>query len=378
MDLSKNPKILFIIEYFAPHIGGVERVIEEVGTRLAKQGLSINIFSTDEPISLPTATLLSTRFFGLFSMYSYKDMTITRMRLPDFGKRYLFPILSFPFLFLFYNDVNLVHSSNNYTIALPAWLFAKLTRKKITISVWEIWATKWVERMGFVVGLLHLAYERVILSLPFDHYFVPSRFVGNQLINKKPVTLAPLAGRNLRYSLNKKMMLRKHFALEKQFVFLYYGRRGISKGLEILIAAFRQLRRNQRNIHLLCVTSPDDQSPEVNITILPQVPDNELSSYLSMADAVVIPDLTASFGLNALEVSEMGRPLIVTTAGALPEVSFGKIIFVQPGSVKELVRGMKLALQGKWQKIPTKHFSWDTTAREYEKGFAAHTLPRER
>ncbi|MBI3559885.1 glycosyltransferase, partial [Candidatus Gottesmanbacteria bacterium] len=108
MASSKSLKILFIIEYFAPHIGGVERVTQEVGKRLARKGHQIYVFTTEEE-----------KHVGLFRTYSYHGMTITRMRVPNFAGRYIFALISFPILFLKFSDTDIIHSANNYTVALP-------------------------------------------------------------------------------------------------------------------------------------------------------------------------------------------------------------------------------------------------------------------
>lgn len=378
MASSKSLKILFLIEYFTPHIGGVERVVEEVGTKLAKRGYQVYVFTTEEEKNV-----------GLFRVYSYKGMTIRRMQLPNFAKRYIFALLSLPFLFFWYRNVDIIHSANNYTVALPAWLFAKITGKKVTISVWEIWGKQWISLLPPIIGSLHWAYETLILSLPFDHYFVPSDYVLRQ-VKKSGVSLAPLGGKNLRFSWRERTKLRNRFRLGKQFVFLYYGRLGLTKGVDILIAAYDKFIRDARQkTHLFLIVPHDNSSlfqsliAQVDtlhlhqlVTIVPSVSKKELASYLSFADCIVIPDLTIAFGLNALDVSQMGRPMVVSTGGALPEVSFGKVIFVQPGSVNDLILGMKRALKRNWDIIPKKHFSWNSTAQAYEEGFVIHTLPR--
>lgn len=378
MASSKSLKILFLIEYFTPHIGGVERVVEEVGKRLTKKGHQVYVFTTEEE-----------KHAGLFRVYSYQGMRITRMQLPNFAKRYVFALLCFPFLFLKFRNIDIVHSSNNYTVALPVWLFAKLTGKKVTMSIWEIWGRQWLSLLTPIVGLLHWAYETLILSLPFDHYFVPSDYVLRQ-VKKSGVSLAPLGGKNLRFSWRERTKLRNRFRLGGQFVFLYYGRLGLTKGVDILIAAYDKLIQYTRQQTHLFLIVPHDNSPQFHsqiaqvdalhlhqlVTIVPSVSKKELASYLSFADCIVIPDLTIAFGLNALDVSQMGRPMVVSTGGALPEVSFGKVIFAHPGSVKDLVRAMKRALKRNWDIIPKKHFSWNSTAQAYEEGFVIHTLPR--
>ena len=326
---SRKLNILIVIEYFAPHIGGVERVMEEVGKRLVKYGHNVYVLTTKEKTSVP-----------------YHGMNVTRLALQN---RYLFALAILPVLFLKFRNVDIVHSANNYSVALPAWIFARVTGKKITMSVWEIWGNMWF-RLLPTTGFLHLLYELLIVNLPFNALFVPSKFVVHQL-PKKPAIFAPLAGKNLRFSATGRTNLRKRLGYAKNYVFLYFGRLGLSKGVDILETVFNKIH---------------NKYPHTRLYVAKNIPEDQLANYLSMSDCVVIPDIRASFGLNALEASEIGRPIVTTTAGALPEVVFGRVVFAKPGSVLSLVKAMEQSIQKKFLIIPRKRFSWEKTARIYE------------
>lgn len=348
MVSSKNRKlqILIVIEYFSPHIGGVERVMEEVGKRLVKYDHTVQILTTQE-----------------HSTVNPQGIRITRLAIPHIGRRYLFALVLLPYLLWKYRDVDVLHCANNYTVALPTWVFARLTGKRVTMSIWEIWGKRWLSMLSPISGIFHWFYEALILRLPFDGYFVPSDYVRKQIVHKTNVHLTPLGGKNLRYSSIARQKLRKQFGYKKNFVFFSYGRLGASKGVDILNAAFARLEKKFPHAKLY-VTHPETQP----------IPEDQLSHYLSMADCVVIPDISASFGLNALEASEIGRPIVTTTAGALPEVVYGKVIFAHPGSVDSLIRAMGRAIRNKYKLIPKKRFSWEKTAQIYE-SVLTHTMP---
>lgn len=380
-------KILIVIEYFYPHIGGVETVFMEIGRRFASQRENVIIFTTSESSkSLETALKAKNRkLFGLIYEYEYKGIRIIRLSLPQLLRRYVFASLALPLMLLLFRDVDVIHSANNYTVALPCFLFGKLTGKPVTITVWEIWDRLWFTFYPKIIGFFFWIYEKTTLSLPFNIFFTPSTFVSNQLVNisNDKKVLAPLSGKSLEFNKNKRVIVRKYFNVEKNFVFLYYGRWGKNKGIETLIKAFAKTNKKFPSTRLFLFISHPSQKIErqifelivslklrKTIFLLPPISETNLAATLSSADCVVIPDMSAAFGLSALEASEAQRPIVTTTAGAIPEVVFGKVIFVRPASIASLAEGMMKAYLGKWKLIPKKNFSWDKTTKEYTKAFA--------
>ena len=47
---------------------------------------------------------------------------------------------------------------------------------------------------------------------------------------------------------------------------------------------------------------------------------DELLKHVALADLVVVPSRYEGFGLTALEAMALGKPVLATTAGGLPEV----------------------------------------------------------
>lgn len=381
-------KILIVVEYFYPHIGGVERVFLEIGKRLIKRGNKVVVFTTSETQPfLPSLKCNKKRLGGLIKYYKYQGITITRLSLPTQFKRYIFAFFSLPFMFFLFPDVDIVHSANNYTVALPTFLFARLTRKPITITVWEIWGKLWLSFYPQFLGIFFLFYEKLILCLPFDLFFTPSRFVYNQLNteNSYKKAVAPLSGKSLEFNKSKRAHLRSHYNIQNNFVFLYYGRWGKNKGVDILIKAYAKIVDQFPDSRLfLFIPQPtldigsrifsliSSYNLQDFARLFPGIPESDystLASTLSFADCVVIPDVAAAFGMSALEASEAQRPIVTTKAGGLPEVAYGKVIFAKPGSVRSLAQSLVKACKGRWKTIPQKNFSWDKTASIYQNQF---------
>jgi glycosyltransferase involved in cell wall biosynthesis len=70
--------------------------------------------------------------------------------------------------------------------------------------------------------------------------------------------------------------------------------------------------------------------------ILPGFVKQELPALYTLADLFVFPSVYEAFGLPPLEAMSCGTPVIVSTAGALPEVVGDAAIHVDPYSVDEI------------------------------------------
>jgi glycosyltransferase involved in cell wall biosynthesis len=92
-----------------------------------------------------------------------------------------------------------------------------------------------------------------------------------------------------------------------------------------------------------------------------------LAAYVSAADCIVIPSLSEGFGFSALEACNANKIVVSTDAGSLPEVVFGKHVFVKPGSAQAIAEGCVKANRGEVSVTPAKLFSWEKAVGEYLK-----------
>ena len=86
-----------------------------------------------------------------------------------------------------------------------------------------------------------------------------------------------------------------------------------------------------------------------------------------MSNVVVAPSLSEGFGSVHAEVSAMGIPLITTHVAAIPEVVYGKVVFVQAQDSLSIVDAVKKVIDGNVSCIPYKEFSRDDTVDQLEK-----------
>jgi glycosyltransferase involved in cell wall biosynthesis len=100
---------------------------------------------------------------------------------------------------------------------------------------------------------------------------------------------------------------------------------------------------------------------------LGRVGDDELHSLYANASCLALPSLHEGFGLTALEAMAAGTAVVAGNAGALPEVTGGAAVLVDPQSVTNIADGISRAIAEKERLIAagrarSKEFTWDRAA----------------
>ncbi len=124
------------------------------------------------------------------------------------------------------------------------------------------------------------------------------------------------------------------------------------KGVSILLEAFAKLR-TERDLELVLVTRPkpggrtlrlvDSLSIRDGVRFLSGLSDDELAELVGSAQVACVPSLYEGFSLPTVEAMACGTPLVVSRAGALPEVvgEDGRCAdLVTPGDVGELAAAL--------------------------------------
>src|SRR5262245_4764607 len=148
--------------------------------------------------------------------------------------------------------------------------------------------------------------------------------------------------------------LRQELGVEADtFLYLYFGRPGVSKGLEYLIEAagmVAQARPNSRLV-LLLSRSPAKQYQRIleevsrrgladHVRVLDPVPREELPGYLLAADCVVVPSISEGFGYAAVEAATLGCRVVATSGHAVEEVLGDGVRLVRPREAMSLAEAI--------------------------------------
>lgn len=174
--------------------------------------------------------------------------------------------------------------------------------------------------------------------------------------------------------------VRRRYGLPDRFL-LFVGNIEPKKNLERLLEAFLQFTRRNVSDHKLVIAGQfawryDGVIRTLNrlkltdrVMLLGYVPREELPALYSLADLFVFPSLYEGFGLPPLEAAACGAPVLVSHAGALPEIAGEYARYVDPFSVEDMADGIDKALaDGTWRELcretgPARaaSFSWQRT-----------------
>jgi len=128
------------------------------------------------------------------------------------------------------------------------------------------------------------------------------------------------------------------------------------KGIATLLGAFAKLR-TERNVELVLITRPkpggrteqllESLSITDSVRFVSGLSDAQLAELVGSAEIACVPSLYEGFSLPTVEAMACGTPLVVSRAGAIPEVVGADGLcadLVVPGDVEELARAVAALL----------------------------------
>jgi len=355
--------ILFVLENYYPHIGGVEVVFKNLAEGLAKKGHDISVI---------THQIKGTKRYE-------KINNVKIHRIPCFYSRYWYSFLSIPLTIKLAKKSDIIHTTT-YNGAVPARLASKITNKPAIITVHELLGKNW-EKFGgmtLLAAKIHEFLENLIMKLNFEHFVSVSNSTQKQVLKKIKKSKSSVVYNGVDYDFfNPKKYdgtkIRKKLNLEKKFIYMFYGRPGISKGLEYLIKAVPKISKSIPDSKLLAIVSKDKaykkrydlmlnlikkHNIEKNIIMHDPIAFKEVPNYLKATDCIVVPSLSEGFGFTAAESCAMGKPVIASNTTSLPEVVSGKFILVKPKDPEAIAEAVKKIYKGNIKETKKKIFRW--------------------
>jgi glycosyltransferase involved in cell wall biosynthesis len=172
---------------------------------------------------------------------------------------------------------------------------------------------------------------------------------------------------------------------------LFFGTIRPYKGLEHLIQAFEQVRRDLAFPWKLLVVGETWEGWTLPLELVERSPyrdhielvnryvtDEEAAGYFRRADVVALPYLRSSASGPLAIAQACGLPVVVTAVGGLVEAvgDYTGAVLVQPGRPDELAKGLLAAadLRGREHSAPV---TWQAVAQSYADIFAAVLPPAE-
>lgn len=361
-------RILFILENYYPNIGGVETLFKSLADELVKEGYQLTIITNKSVEGMP---------------FKEQEHNLKILRFP-FNSRYAFTFLAcFPAIYYAFKS-DIIHTTS-YNAGIPAFVASVVSRKKVIITFHEVWGKLWFKLPFFKkIGLwLHYLFEKFLLKLKFDQFIAVSDYTRDRLI---------------KYGIDESRVVRiyngikydEYSVVEKpetsNFKFIYFGRLGISKGLDILLGAAKILHDASEDYELVLVIPSGpvnlrrlvesyivDYGIQDRISIRSNLSRDELIRQIREAGATVVPSYSEGFCFTAVESIALGTPVISSGRGALSEVVTGKHLVMETQDAIGLANQMRKALQNEWETKPVKNFPLGDTIQQYMQLYEAHT-----
>ena len=359
-------KILFVLENHYPNIGGVETLFKSLTESLVNEGFTVTILTNQYDKTLLRKEVLN---------------GVDIIRVP-FYNRYLFTLLAFFPAWKLALRHDLIHTTS-YNAGLPAFFAGLFSRTKVIITFHEVWGRLWFKLpyIGKISSRFHFLFEQFLVRLPFTHFIAVSEATKKRLqessVKSNKVTRIY---NGIDYSEFDKISINEPIQNKnsKTYTFLYFGRLGISKGLDLLLEAIKLLNEKNNNFrlnlviplepnnfHQLIIKTLKEYGVDDKVDIYSELPYSELQELIQQADAVVIPSYSEGFGFTAVESMALGRPIISSGKGSLAEVVTGKHLTMKEQTGRGLAIALELAMEEKWEEIPLRKFHLQDSIKAY-------------
>lgn len=340
-------KVCYILPHFYPHIGGAEQAFLDLILELINKNINVRVITSSSG--------------GITGYKKYKGIDIYYYNWKMFFGH---PILKKRDLYEHIKWADIVHSAVYSPVPVTSKVCKKIHKPHVC-AVHEVLGKRWywIENNKIKAFMFKL-YEQYTVKHHCDLYITPSFATKKDLenCNKKAHV------KNIYWiSDNKKNNIKKDkekyynfFGIsDKDIVFLNYGRPGKTKGIFIYLNAIKNVvneidEKILDNIKFCFIMAKDPKSErtkfineirknnlEKYIIVKDSVDREDLENYRQCADYIVVPSITEGFGLTAIEACEGNKKVIHSSAGSLPEVTFGTVIQFENKNSLDLAKKIK-------------------------------------
>jgi teichuronic acid biosynthesis glycosyltransferase TuaC len=368
-------KLCIVTHTFLPHVGGIEKVVNEQSKRLLHKNFEPMI------VTNRIGTPKKYRIDGV-NVECYESLN-TGFRL---GIPYSIPtVASFPTFLKAVNASKIIHAHGHpYLTSLVAGELAKVYDKPFVLTQHNTYIEynnifDEVERLNdLTVGKQNLRNaDKIIAVSDATKDYVLRLGANPKKVNVlhngvDMVKFRPLAG--------KRLEIRRKLGIPESAIVVLTVRRLVYKnGVDTLIESAKiAIKKNSRIVFLAVGKGPDSDSVKIriaqlgiedNFKLAGFVSDSDLPSYYNAADLFVLPSKSGEgLPLVALEAMACALPVIATDVGGIGEVlkeDYGKLVPPnQPERLAEAILDFaaqdfskrKLDLRA----IMEEKFSWDT------------------
>ena len=369
--------ILYLLDYYLPHAWGVETVFEQIISRSVEKGYQVIVLTS---LYDPKLKKLE------------KENNLKIIRTGRWRKSFIRSGFWTGRKLLKREKIDFIHTST-YWGAIPASLLGMLFKKKVLITVHEIFGQLWKQYKPWRSARIYQVFEWLIFQLPYSIYHCVSLYTLNSLriaywiADEKLRLVYNWVDHNF-WDRSKVLTDEKNIIIEKYqlwtyFSLLYFWHTGISKGIDTLLEAVPELLAQSEDLQLIFNFIPAQRDTEIKtrlFSLLEKIPPeaakrvkvynglskSELRALVSQVDGVIAPSLSEGFWSVHTETLALGTPLITTAISSLPEVTGGKTIMMRPWDKASLLSAVQKLKESEYESHPEKFFDWEKQYAEIE------------
>lgn len=176
--------------------------------------------------------------------------------------------------------------------------------------------------------------------------------------------------------------LKKQYNIEESYIWLYFGRMGVAKGMDDVLKAIPHIIKQIPNYKQILIT-PKKQSSRIlgvkntfsieeieefikqnklekNIIRIESIPRELLRSRIKIADVAILPSRAEGFWFAVSEVCALWTNLITTNVASIPEVVYGSINFAEPTNSQDISQKVINFYHNIYESITEKRFErWE-------------------
>ncbi len=369
--------ILYLLDYYLPHAWGVETVFEQIISRSVEKGYQVIVLTS---LYDPKLKKLE------------KQDNLKIIRTGKWRKSFIRSGFWTGRKLLKREKIDFIHTST-YWGAIPASLLGMLFKKKVLITVHEIFGQLWKQYKPWRSARIYQVFEWLIFQLPYSIYHCVSLYTLNSLriaywiADEKLRLVYNWVDHNFwdrsKVSTDEKNTIREKYQLWTYFSLLYFWHTGISKGIDTLLEAVPELLTQSEDLQLIFNFIPAQRDTEIKtklfsllekippkaakrVKVYNGLPKSELRALVSQVDGVIAPSLSEGFWSVHTETLALGTPLITTAISSLPEVTGGKTIMMRPWDKASLLSAVQKLKKSEYANLPEKFFDREKQYAEIE------------
>jgi len=327
-------RIIQIVSYYPPHIGGVQNVAREISERLAKKGHQVEVFTSD--IGCKKGKLRST-----------KNLKIHYLKSWQFAHTPIIPSLFFKLLKISKDSFMHVHMGQAFAPEI-VYLVSKI--KKIPFIAHVHGDPRPSGKFGFLLPLYKKLFIKKILSkaekvicLSKDY----KQFINKKYgVNKNKIVVIP-------NGISEKFFINKEKKINKIPNLLFVGRLSVEKNIFKLIEAV-SLLKNKVILHVVGEGEKEEELKKLifdkrmkNVILHGKKTARELIDFYKHADIFLLASSCEGLPLTLLEAMASRTPIIASDVMGIREIIGDIGILINPPTSENFTRAIDNLIEDK-------------------------------